>query len=294
MRTRGNSPNIYVIGFVCVVIFIVLIFIIYKILSAVALNYAAKNRKKLLSADEKLSKKLIKEGDFIKKCYKTYSMAIEAYGLDKTIQCSSSVVSNASINQVKYAIKYSNIGGGTKDLEVLEFMKDYLHRYGVFLSGMGELGTMVRNQLPPIYRLFVSKKRLPYVVCDVDYLLSKMDVLPQLCFSYTSPAGRSGREYTIDIDEHMLSSLVSEISKTITKKGHKQAQRAAMTNDLREAIKKRDNYTCCKCGNSVYKEPNLLLEVDHIIPVSKGGKTEADNLQTLCWRCNRLKGNKEE
>ena len=46
-----------------------------------------------------------------------------------------------------------------------------------------------------------------------------------------------------------------------------------MTQDLREAIKKRDNYTCCKCGNSVFKEPNLLLEVDHIIPVSKGGLT---------------------
>ncbi|MCM1180947.1 MAG: HNH endonuclease [Clostridium sp.] len=62
-----------------------------------------------------------------------------------------------------------------------------------------------------------------------------------------------------------------------------------MTNDLREAIKKRDNYTCCLCGNSVYNEPNLLLEVDHIVPISKGGKTEAGNLQTLCWRCNRKK-----
>ena len=37
---------------------------------------------------------------------------------------------------------------------------------------------------------------------------------------------------------------------------------------------------------------NLLLEVDHIIPISKGGKTEPDNLQTLCWKCNRTKSNK--
>lgn len=41
---------------------------------------------------------------------------------------------------------------------------------------------------------------------------------------------------------------------------------------LRPMILARDNYTCQKCGNSIAKEPNLLLEVDHIIPVSKWGK----------------------
>ena len=54
----------------------------------------------------------------------------------------------------------------------------------------------------------------------------------------------------------------------------------------------RDNYTCCNCGNSTYLEPNLLLEIDHIIPVSKGGLTVVDNLQTLCWKCNRAKSDK--
>ena len=43
---------------------------------------------------------------------------------------------------------------------------------------------------------------------------------------------------------------------------------------------------------SLSKEPNLLLEIDHILPVSKGGLTTEDNLQTLCWRCNRSKGAK--
>ena len=57
-------------------------------------------------------------------------------------------------------------------------------------------------------------------------------------------------------------------------------------------IVKRDDFTCCNCGNSTYAEPNLLLEIDHIIPVSKGGRTVEDNLQTLCWKCNRSKSNK--
>lgn len=61
---------------------------------------------------------------------------------------------------------------------------------------------------------------------------------------------------------------------------------------LRDYILKRDNYTCQKCGNSSSKEPNLLLEVDHIQPVSKWGPSIPENLETLCWKCNRSKSNK--
>ena len=104
--------------------------------------------------------------------------------------------------------------------------------------------------------------------------------------------GQSVNKYNIMITSTLLKDVQSEIATKLNKLGHSKNQRSAMTNDLREAIKKRDNYTCCMCGNSVYNEPNLLLEVDHIIPISKGGKTEASNLQTLCWRCNRAKSNK--
>lgn len=65
-----------------------------------------------------------------------------------------------------------------------------------------------------------------------------------------------------------------------------------MTSQLREKIKIRDNYTCQICGLSTEQEPNLLLEIDHIIPISKNGITIESNLQTLCWRCNRKKGGK--
>ncbi|MBX9921860.1 MAG: HNH endonuclease [Mycolicibacterium frederiksbergense] len=65
-----------------------------------------------------------------------------------------------------------------------------------------------------------------------------------------------------------------------------------MTSKLRNLIKKRDNYTCRYCLASLAEQTHLLLEVDHIIPVSKGGLSTPDNLQTLCWRCNRTKSNK--
>lgn len=67
----------------------------------------------------------------------------------------------------------------------------------------------------------------------------------------------------------------------------KRVERAKVSNELRQEIFERDGYTCVNCG-STEKE---LLEIDHIKPISKGGKTEPSNLQTLCHDCNIRKGN---
>ena len=64
-------------------------------------------------------------------------------------------------------------------------------------------------------------------------------------------------------------------------------ERAKVSNELRQEIFERDGYTCVNCG-STEKES---LEIDHIQPISKGGKTEPSNLQTLCRNCNIRKGN---
>ena len=55
---------------------------------------------------------------------------------------------------------------------------------------------------------------------------------------------------------------------------------------LRFEILKRDNFNCCACGASPAKDPSVELHIDHIVPWSKGGETIADNLQTLCSKCN--------
>lgn len=64
-------------------------------------------------------------------------------------------------------------------------------------------------------------------------------------------------------------------------------ERAKVSNELRQEIFERDGYTCVNCG-STEKES---LEIDHIMPISKGGKTEPGNLQTLCRNCNIRKEN---
>jgi hypothetical protein len=55
---------------------------------------------------------------------------------------------------------------------------------------------------------------------------------------------------------------------------------------VRATVLLRDGGRCRACRTAVH------LEVDHIIPVSKGGQTEESNLQTLCRRCNRRKWKK--
>lgn len=84
-----------------------------------------------------------------------------------------------------------------------------------------------------------------------------------------------------------------------TNKYNESNQRKLMTSSLRQKIKIRDNYTCRICGISKQFLDNLcpglgdylLFEIDHIKPVCQGGVTvDEDNLQCLCWRCNRAKG----
>ena len=67
-------------------------------------------------------------------------------------------------------------------------------------------------------------------------------------------------------------------------------QRKLLTPELRQKVKMRDNYTCQICGKKMYDE--VGLQIDHIIAVSKGGKTVLSNLQVLCDRCNLKKSNK--
>ena len=76
---------------------------------------------------------------------------------------------------------------------------------------------------------------------------------------------------------------------TTTNKYSSNYQRKLMTKELREYIMRRDNYTCRRCGK--YMPDRVGLQIDHIIPVSKGGKTDASNLQVLCSNCNAKKSN---
>lgn len=59
--------------------------------------------------------------------------------------------------------------------------------------------------------------------------------------------------------------------------------RKPLSNRTRFEVFKRDEFTCKYCGR---KSPDIVLEVDHIVPVCEGGSDDPINLTTSCWECN--------
>lgn len=115
---------------------------------------------------------------------------------------------------------------------------------------------------------------------------------PTFTMTYDSPGGRVHRTSCVYFDHAMVHDVRLYVENAMSKSNFTKRQRSKMTPALREYIKKRDHYTCQICGDNIHKNPDLILEVDHIIPVSKGGETVEYNLQALCRTCNRKKSNK--
>lgn len=108
--------------------------------------------------------------------------------------------------------------------------------------------------------------------------------------------------YTVTVTEGletMSFDELEEIHEQLTEIGfecnlsqyHNKNQRKLMTPKLRREIAERDGYTCQNCGK--YMPDGVGLHIDHIVPVSKGGKTVPSNLQVLCSKCNGRKGNRD-
>lgn len=61
----------------------------------------------------------------------------------------------------------------------------------------------------------------------------------------------------------------------------------------RMEIFSRDGHTCIYCGASPLKNDDVVLHVDHVDPISKGGIGIAINLVTSCDKCNLSKSDNQ-
>lgn len=55
---------------------------------------------------------------------------------------------------------------------------------------------------------------------------------------------------------------------------------------VKKYLFQRDKYQCQSCGKT---DREAKLNIDHIIPLAKGGANDISNLQTLCSSCNQKK-----
>lgn len=211
-----------------------------------------------------------------------------------TAEVSSSVFASAENNPLEYIVKnfYPN-----KNLYPQQIQK--LYQLIEELETLREAKKIIENYKKE-YQKYLGK--VPAYVFEKDEVgfysrlgfanIDEEVLTVEYKFSYTSNGGMAQRTFTVPMTEETIIELIKVLEHKLSINSFVKEQRRVMTQKLRNSIKQRDNFTCCNCGNSIYKEPNLLLEIDHIIPVSKGGYTVESNLQTLCWKCNRSKSNK--
>lgn len=211
-----------------------------------------------------------------------------------TAEVSAAVFASAENNPLEYIVKYfypskrlypkqiRKLYRLVEELETLRDAKQIIENYKAeYQQYLGDVPRFVmENDEAGFY------SRLGFATIDESVLTVEYK------FSYTSGGGMAQRSFTVPMTEETIAELIKALESKLTATAFAKEQRTLMTKKLREFIKSRDNFTCCNCGNSVYIEPNLLLEIDHIIPVAKGGRTVEDNLQTLCWKCNRAKSDK--
>lgn len=62
--------------------------------------------------------------------------------------------------------------------------------------------------------------------------------------------------------------------------------RKLITKELKEAVRAKSNH-CFYCGRQLYDSNRTI---DHIVPITKGGTNELNNLVCCCHECNQVKG----
>ena len=216
---------------------------------------------------------------------------IANYAAPNVHNCSLQVVRNASADPLKYLMKYFNIKATEDCLVEVESLGEDIARLENAVANLAEREADIARSINP--PAFILKHYAREFMERVGVQLSPISVpYPVYAFEYVSAGGNSSQRTTITLTTQTIDTLVETLSEKIRWRKSAAGQRALMTAKLRAYIKTRDNHTCKYCSVSIHAEPHLLLEVDHIVPASKGGLSIEENLQTLCWRCNRTKSNK--
>lgn len=187
---------------------------------------------------------------------------------------------------------------GKKVSDQIEKINTNKKRYTQYIGETEKISTLGEFQTP------IGKLKQRRLLTIEDKLFkSQTRKPPSMQFSITITlycAKMSGQIYSKKHKEFMADDVLTFIKRVSNKRGDYfcdreiwnaicRVERAKVSNRMRFSIYERDGHRCCKCGIS---DRYADLEVDHIVPIAKGGKSTYDNLQTLCHKCNVEKGAK--
>lgn len=199
-----------------------------------------------------------------------------------TISCLDYLTYNLQFNQKKVLKEIEKTFENEKSFKTYSKLVSEIQIFGNYLSPAIKYN---QNNLMKIEKeLFYNKIMHPVICFTINITL------------YCSKI--NGDIYARKSNTFKSQEIISLINKIINKNGTFyrdrdiwdsicRVERGKVSNKMRFSIYERDGYRCRICGRSNRFSD---LEIDHIKPISKGGKSTYDNLQTLCRRCNKEKG----
>jgi 5-methylcytosine-specific restriction endonuclease McrA len=150
--------------------------------------------------------------------------------------------------------------------------------------GCSSSPALTAERFERIERMLFTRMRLPDPVCVAAV---------RCAVTYTSPKGRNSYQRALEWNFDGLRYGLEEMRRIrehrTTTQFLRQQERNRMTGRLRAEILTRDGSRCRMCGAT--PAHGATLHIDHIVPVSHGGRTIPENLQTLCQDCNLGKSN---
>ena len=150
----------------------------------------------------------------------------------------------------------------------------------------------------------IAKAILQYDQAQLEYYISITNKMVGRVLRNHGIVKKEGKRYNLVGFDELTKSQVSElvalcdqrIGEYIAKRGdqiwaHRNHADGYISGTVRYEVLKRAKYRCELCGISANIK---ALEVDHIMPRSRGGSDDISNFQALCYSCNAMKRDRDD